>query len=239
MIALLLLAAAPAFSFDFEPITQDFSPSGAGATRSFEVSNPGNREIAVKITMVTRHMNESGKESYAPAANRFVVFPSQIVLQAGASQTVRVRWVGPADITSEQTYRIIAAQLPVNFGGAQQAGGSIHILFRYLGAVYVVPRGARPDVVVAGARIGTGPHGRRGLFITLRNKGTAHEILKHPAITVSGRSANGASMSRTLDSAELKGIAGANVLAGSARRFFLPVTGALPRKGLHVDFSAR
>lgn len=232
-----LLAAAPAFSFDFAPITQSFSPSGAGATQSFEVSNPGKQQIAVKITMVTRTMSENGTESYTPASNRFVVFPSQIVLQAGASQTVRVRWVGPADITSEQSYRIIAAQLPVNFGTTPQAGASINILFRYLGAVYIVPKGARPDVVIADARVGVGPDGKKGLFVSFRNKGTAHEILKDLTITVSGESTSGTSMSRTFDSAELKGINGANVLAGSTRAFFLPAAGELPQKGLHVDFS--
>lgn len=229
---------APAFSFNFEPITQYFSPSGPEATQSFEVANPGDEQIAVRITMVTRQMSEDGKETYSPASNQFVVFPSQIVLAAGASQTVRVRWTGPADIKTEQNYRIIAEQLPVNFGETQRAGGTINILFRYLGSVYIVPQGAQPDVVIADAQVGVGPDGNRGLFVTFQNKGTAHEILNHLNITVSGESAGGDQTERTFDSSELKGIDGANVLAGTVRTFFLPVTEELPQKGLHVDFSA-
>ncbi len=231
-----VLAAAPAFSFNFEPISQSFTPTGAGATRSFVVTNTGDRDIAVKITMVTRQVNEKGQESYAPASDLFVVFPSQIVLRGGATQTVRVRWTGPADIRSERAFRIVAAQLPVDFGSTQHEGGSINILFRYLGSVYITPSGARPDLV-ATAESGTGPGGERGLLVTFRNRGTAHAILNNLTMTVTGSSADGLPVTRTFDSAALKGIDGANVLAGMQRRFFLPVTGALPAKDLHVEFS--
>lgn len=233
----LLLAALPAFSFDFEPISQTFTPTGAGATRSFEVVNNSAQDIAVQITMVTRQMNEVGQESYAPASNLFIVFPSQIVLRGGAAQAVRVRWIGPAEIKSEQNFRIIAAQLPVNFGETQHTGGSINILFRYLGAVYVTPPGARPDVVIAKAEAGTGPEGKRGLYLTFRNKGTAHDVLSGLHLAITGKSANGTPLTRSFDSAALNGIDGANVLAGDSRRFFLPVTGELPATDLHVDFS--
>jgi len=224
-----------ASAFTFEPISRSFSPSGTNATQSFICTNTDNHDIAVKVSMVTRTMDEHGHETYSPASADFVVFPSQIVLKPNSSQVIRVQWRGPATLAVEQNFRIIAQQLPVDFGQSVEQGGNIHILFQYLGSIYVTPADAKPDVVVQSTKAGVDSHGKQGLLLTLRNNGTAHALLNELTLMVSGKAADGNEVKLSFGPAELGGINGENMLARSTRTFFLPVSGVLPEQDVHVE----
>lgn len=224
--AVLIFCATIAYGFSFTPISRDFAPSGDGATQTFRVDNPGNTTIAVKISMVTRTMNEDGTETNTDASDQFIVFPSRLVVRPGQSQAVRVQWKGPADIKSERAFRIIADQVPVDFENAQQQDtGSIRIMFRYLGAVYIVPPGAAPDIEVASCKPAKDKKGASGLDLVLDNKGTAHTILTKPKLTLTYPDAKGAQHELTLSDDQLSTVAGENILAGATRQFFVPLPG--------------
>ncbi|WP_455382919.1 fimbrial biogenesis chaperone [Salinispira pacifica] len=233
VVILLSSIAAGAWAFTLEPITRDFTASGPGATQTFRVSNTENHPIAVKISMVRREMDRNGKESYTDASDVFVVFPSQIVLKPETSQVIRVQWRGPASIDSERAFRIIAEELPVDFGGAHQQGGNINILFRYLGSVYVVPPQAAPKVALTDIRTINEPGGRHGFLVTLTNSGTSHTLLNDLRIGVTA----GTGYSLTFGPKELPGAAGENLLAGHSRVFYIPVSGPLPEQNLHAEIS--
>lgn len=229
------LFPATVAAFSFEPISRTFAPSGPGATQTFRVTNTEDRDIAVKISMLTRSIDQDGKESNSPASDQFVVFPSQIVLHAKAQQVIRVMWRGTPDVASEKSFRIVAEQLPVNFGETPPAGGNIAILFRYFGSVYVAPKGAAPDVGVEKAEPGTGPDGSPGVSITCKNRGTAHVILNQLSITVTADDGSGTPTSRTFRPDQLEGLNDQNMLADSTRRFFLPLGSDFPVQNLHVN----
>src|SRR5690349_9088457 len=91
-------------SFDFAPIIANLTPSGAGATISFTVSNPGDTKIPVQVSIVAREPDENGKENYADSDTvneMFRIFPAQLVLDPRQSRTVRVSYVGSPKVKNE------------------------------------------------------------------------------------------------------------------------------------------
>lgn len=217
---LLAVAAAPLGAFSFSPIAQDFAPAGAGSIQTFRLENEGAEPVAVRISMLSRQMDAQGKESNTPADSFFVVYPSRAVLAPNSVQSVRVQWKGPADLDAEQCFRILVEQLPVDFGSQEKQKGSIRVLFRYLGAVYIVPKAASHDVVLESSDPALDSSGRRGLALVLANRGTAHVILGELAVTVSaGQSPDSPKL--VVGPQDLAGLAGENLLPGSSRRHFL------------------
>jgi fimbrial chaperone protein len=231
----LALVAANASAFTFEPIVQDFAPAGPGSIQSFLLTNTGTETIAVRIVMLTREMDLDGTEVNLPVDQLFTVYPSRIVLPANEQQAVRIQWKGPADPPVEQCYRILVEQLPVDFGTEQKQKNSIKVMFRYMGAIYVVPSGATPDVVMDSSRVTLDPQGRDALELVFANRGRAHTLLGDLTITLTANGANSA-VRRELGPDALVGVNGENLLPGTKRRFWLPLPADLPRDGIDVAF---
>lgn len=233
---LLVLAAAPGFGFTFEPMVQDFAPSGPGSIRSFQLSNPGSETIAVRIRMLSRQMDASGLETTQPADQLFVVYPSRITMEPNTEQAVRVQWKGPSTLGLEQSFRIVVEQLPVDFGGAAPQKGAIKVIFRYVGAIYVLPNGAKPNVGLESSRVTADSSGRDALEIVLANRGSAHTLLGDLSITLTSKTPAG-TVKKVFGPDDLAGISGENLLPQSKRRFLLPLPADLPREGLDVSFT--
>lgn len=219
-VALCMVCAVSAQAFRFEPISQEFSPSGAGSNRLFRVENTTNERIAVRVAVYPRIMEPDGTESLGEEAPQFTVFPRNVLLDPGNGRSVRVQWTGPASVETEQAYRIVAEQVPIALGGdLPTQGGGIRLTYRYEGTVYVTPPGARPDVQVLSVSRET-RGAERFLKVTLENAGTRHTILR------------GAELALTYDPeipprielgpGDLRGLSGENMLAGLVREFMIP-----------------
>jgi fimbrial chaperone protein len=233
---LFLFIAACAISaqaFSFEPISQDFAPSGQSANHVFRVHNTTAERIAVQVSVRPRRIEPNGTEIQGKEAEEFVVYPRQMLLEPDEQRSVRVRWNGPADIPAELPFRIIAEQLPVDFGEDHPAeGASIRLTYRYEGALYVVPSNAAPDIRVDSVAIQPGEDGM-DMVVQLRNDGTRHALLKDLVLHL--RETEDGERRITLETAELPGIAGENMLAGSIRRFRTPVPAEMWDGPIYVD----
>ncbi|ASC71339.1 hypothetical protein XM38_022910 [Halomicronema hongdechloris C2206] len=222
--ALLFLAVAsinPALAFQLKPISQVFAPIGEGATKSYEVVNDSDERIAVEVSVVERNMDIDGQESYEPADEDFLVYPPQMILEPQSVQTVRVTWLGDPDPSQELTYRLVAEQLPINLADPDaqvtRPVGSVQILLRYLGSLYVRPADVAPDVQVASVEAITGSEGEAQVAITLANQGTASARLRDLQVSLT---AQGTTLNLGPD--QLDGMAGQIVLPGHQRRFVMP-----------------
>ena len=233
---LLVILATPLGAFSFSPITQEFAASGPGAVQSFRLENPGTDQIAVRISMLTRQVDPEGRETNSSADQLFVVYPSRAVLAPGSAQAVRVQWKGPADPAAEQCFRILVEQVPVDFAAQEKQKGSIRVLFRYLGAVYIVPRGAKPELVLESSQPATNREGKEGLDLLFANRGTAHVILGEMSVTVSAGASPGAA-TLAFGPQDLAGISGENILPGASRRHFLPLPEGFAKDDLRVAFN--
>lgn len=215
LIAFAVFAAVPVAAFRFYPIVQDFEPAGPGATQNFYVENTTENRIAVQIEVMTRRMDLSGAETHESAADEFLIYPSQIILDPGVRQTVRVQWLGTASPKIELPYRIVAEQLPVSFDDTDEGGGQIDIMFRYMGALYIVPEGVGSDVSVDSATV---TDDGRTLRLVLSNRGTAHTILRDLEVIVTD--------DERVVIDDVSGMEGENILAESRRVFEI----TLPRR---------
>lgn len=216
----IMLAKVSAFSFS--PMTVSITPSGSGAVMTYRVTNESDQQTAVSIKVATRVVDATGKETNEPADKLFLIFPSRVVLKPNSAQNVKVQYRGPANIATEQAYRVIAEQLPVDFSKSSSSG--VSILLTYVAALYVTPKNVTPKLLVAKA-VGTQKDGKQGLEVTVKNDGTRHALIANPILKVS----QGASMLEFTGDAT-GAIDGQNILAQSERTFFVPweaaVTGA-------------
>lgn len=203
------------------PIAQDFDPSGRDAVQSFRLENETDKQVAVTVSIQTRQMNLDGEESNISTSD-FAVFPSQIVIAPKQSQVVRVQWRGEANPGQERSYRIIAEQQPIK-GDLGPNARAIQLVVRYVGSLYVLPRGARPNVSLESVRAITDAQNKRALEVVLDNQGRAHTLLDEPALTLTA-----GGTTKTLKDEDLAGLVGENILAASKRRFVLPWPSDLP-----------
>lgn len=224
--------AVSAQAFRFEPISQDFAPSGPGASHVFRVTNTMTERIAVRVSIRPRRIERDGVEVQGAEAEEFLVYPRQMLLAPGEARSVRVRWEGSSTPQSEQAYRIIAEQVPVDFGAEQPAqGAGIRLTYRYEGALYVVPPGAAPDLRLEAARV-VDRDGGRVLVVEVANAGTRRTLLHEASLTI--RTDSGETV---LGPEELPGMAGENMLAGSTREFAVPAPAGLPTGGLDAELN--
>jgi fimbrial chaperone protein len=221
LLAVMLFQGLAASAFTFEPITQDFTPSGPGAVRNFRLENEGGENVPIRIRVFTREVDEYGKETNLPADGLFVVYPSQVVLKPRSVQNIRVQWKGPSSVETERAFRILVEQMPVDFSGQPAAGSQIRIMFRYLGALYVVPPKPRHEVVLESLIPGTDSEGKSVLNLVFRNRGNAHIILGDLKLSLRRDDLSEQPLVFSPDS--LPGISVENILSGNARRFVLPV----------------
>ena len=227
---LITACAVSAQAFRFEPISQDFAPSGPGASHVFRVTNTMNERIAVRVSVRPRRIERDGVEVQGPEAQEFLVYPRQMLLDPGAARSIRVRWEGASAPQIEQAFRIIAEQVPVDFGREQPAqGAGIRLTYRYEGALYVVPPGASPDLRLDAARI-VERGGERALVVEITNAGTRRTLLHEARLTISTSSGE-----TVLGPQDLPGMAGENMLAGSTREFVVPAPDGLPTGALDAE----
>jgi len=237
---LLLSDIQPALSFQLLPISRTFSPTGSGSTQSYQVINDTQEKLAVEVSIVERQIDIAGQESHKQAADDFLIYPPQILLNPGESQTVRVTWLGEPKPSKELAYRLIAEQLPINLGKPQdnqsQPVGAVKLLMRYLGSIYIRPTNVKQNVVLETVEPLQGKNDEKQLAITLHNQGTAHAVLKNLHLQLS---AAGQKLMVNLKGEQLAAMNNAVILSGNKRRFIIPHPPELPTSAVTatLDFS--
>jgi fimbrial chaperone protein len=221
-IAAALLFGAPGkleAGFKLIPIQAEFRPAGTEAVQSFRLENPDAEPVAVESSISQRAMDENGNDLLTPDEESFVIVPQQIILRPQQVQAIRVQYVGKADLTGEAAFRMVAEQIPLD-SQAQDSGGKLRLLVRYMASLYVVPAGARSDLAVESVERAAAADGSPRLAVILANRGNAHQILSEPILAI--KAGSGAAVE--IKPAELSG---QNFLAGVRRRFLIAVPAAL------------
>lgn len=228
-----IAAASPAGAFKMTPIEVKFEPAGSGAARTVLLENQTDTPSAVELTTHKRTMLQNGEDVLEADEDSFLVVPSQVILMPGQQQVVRVQWLG-GPVTTEQAFRLIAEQLPIELEEGSQQGGRMRLLVRYIASLYVAPAGARPDMTVNGGKIIRTDANSAELLFQVKNSGSAHLGLSDLTITVRPNGP-GTAASLTLPPAQLDGTTGAVVLAGHTRDFRVPLAAPATPGPVHVD----
>jgi fimbrial chaperone protein len=227
VLGLVALAPSPLRAFQLVPIVQDFDPTGRGATRIFRLENPQNREQTVTVRIVTRAIAPDGSETNEETED-FIAFPTEAIIPPGGVQIVRVQYIGNPSPERELAYRIIAESAPI--AGQIAQASQVLIALRYVGSIYVVPRGAQARLALESATQTPGPDGTPRLEIVVANDGTAHGITAKAALRV-----RGGGVARELPKDAAAALESANILAGGRRRFLLPWPAGIPLGPIEAD----
>ncbi len=168
--ALAMGIAGIAHAYQVSPMIYDMTPSGKGASTVIRVANTNSSAITVEVQAEKRLFDETGKESREPADADFVLFPPQAVIQPGATQAVRVQYVGAQELDKSQTYTVTVKQVPVKLPNDGKSG--VQFVFNFSTVANIVPAGAAPQVEA----VSVVPEGRK-LKLTLKNNGTKYANL--------------------------------------------------------------
>lgn len=209
--ALALGLAGIAHAYQVSPMIYDMTPSGKGASTVIRVNNTNASPITVEVQAEKRLFDAAGKESREAADADFVLFPPQAVIAAGATQAVRVQYVGPQELTQSQTYTITVKQVPVKLPNDGKSG--VQFVFNFSTVANVVPAGAKPLVEVAAVE----PAGKN-LKVTLKNAGNKYANLALSNVELSG----GAFKTVVKDEAWRKALGTSWILPGGTRVVELP-----------------
>ncbi|HIQ15601.1 MAG TPA: molecular chaperone [Leucothrix sp.] len=205
-----MLFSQQASALQMNPLSVVVKPTGGGARQSFKVTNESNEPIAVQFSVMTRQQ-VNNKEVRRPADKDFMIYPPQAIIPPKSTQKVRIQWLGKQKVTKELSYRLIAEQVYVSLKKEKQTG--INMLMTLVGALYVQPNNTKSNVTVKAVQ-------RQGnkLAITLANSGTRHQLMRYATLSLK----NGSKVIN-LKGNSLAGLDGNNILAGSTKRFFIPV----------------
>jgi fimbrial chaperone protein len=220
MLRMLKLAAAAATAFTLatlahayqvSPMIYDMTPSGKGASTVIRVANTNASPITVELQAEKRLFDAAGKESRAPADADFVLFPPQAVIAPGATQAVRVQYVGPQTLNESQTYTITVKQVPVKLPNDGKSG--VQFVFNFSTVANIVPEGAKAQVEAVSVE----PTAKT-VKLTLKNAGNKYANLASSNVELSA----GAFNTVVKDEAWRKALGTSWILPGGTRVIELP-----------------
>ncbi len=233
---LLLGNIQPSFAFKVMPISRTFTPTGSEATQSYDLVNDKPETEAIEMSVVKREMDLDGNETYIPADDDFLIYPSQIILKAGTTQTVRVTWVGEPDPKQELAYRLVSQQIPIDLKKPEVAKSTtvtakVSILMKYMGSLYIRPADVQPKVVLESV-IAQTDKGKPAIAMILDNQGSGRAFLKTYSLNLTS-----AGKTVILKPEQLKEVVtGQNILANHKRRFIFPHPADLPQGTVTATF---
>jgi fimbrial chaperone protein len=217
ILAALALPCATATAYEVSPMIYDMAPTGQGATSVIRVHNTNAQPITIEIQAERRMFNDKGEESRAPADADFVLFPPQAIVQPGATQAVRIQYVGATTLDTSSTYTITVKQVPVKLPNDGKSG--VQFVFNFSTVANIVPPGTKAQVDV----VSIAPTGKT-LTLTLKNNGNKYANLALSHVDLAG----GTFKSTIKDDVWRKALGTSWILPGNTRIIEIPKPAGAP-----------
>lgn len=183
----------------------------------FLIQNDESSNIAIEFRVKARDMNTFGEEILTETKD-ISVFPPQLIVPPGEKRTIRVTYNLKDNISVEKSYRVYAEQLPLKVDQRSKEQAGIKVLMQYVAALYVSPQNSKSDLKLLKLE-----KDNDFLVFEFENSGNKHQLINNPTVTIKGEKTK-----EELKTADLKGIAGENVLAGHKRIFKLKSSREVP-----------
>jgi fimbrial chaperone protein len=226
-----VIGVESAQAFRVEPMSYTLAATGSEARHTLRVHNTQTAPVAIEVVVQRRSMDETGRMKHAPAADDFLVFPPQTLVQPGASQAIRVQYIGEPELDATRVYTIAVQQVPLQ--DTEDGTAAVEVVFRFGTAAYVVPRGARPDVRVTSVET---PADGRLVAVTLENAGNGHANLRDFDWLLIDRDGD----EHELDPETLETVLGNPIIyPDHRRRIDLPVPGAVQTDRVRIEVQPR
>lgn len=211
----LCVAMVQAWGMAFTPLEMNLVNSGRGSSGVYRLMNTTSDPVSVDMSVYKRGMDKSGADKLELSNDDFIVVPAQATVMPGQTQSVRVQYVGSANIQREQSYRLVAEQVPVEIPGQEEKNAGIKVLLRYVTSLYVTPPKSKSAPQLMGVEWTPEQKDEKStLKIVIRNTGTAHHIFRETELGFQ----DGERAYKFL-AADLTGLETENVLAETERVF--------------------
>ncbi|MGJ3230905.1 MAG: fimbrial biogenesis chaperone [Oceanicaulis sp.] len=162
----LIVPAASAYEVEPMRVVLDL---GAGRNSTvLTIRNTREAELPVEIVMKRRIVHADGRQEFTPAEDAFSVFPPLAMIEPGASQAVRISYIGDPSIDASEAYVAEVQEAPVT--SADFTG--VVFAYNFGVAVYVRARQAQAELSVASAE-----RAETGIAFTVTNSGTDYAML--------------------------------------------------------------
>ena len=224
-LAMALGVSVPAHAYQVSPMIYDMKPAGQQAAAVLRVENTNDKAITIELVAEKRSFDIDGKESRTPADADFVLFPPQAVIAPGATQAVRVQYVGPPTPTQSVMYTVTVKQVPVELPANGPSG--VQFVFNFSTLANIVPEGAKARVEVVSLT-----NTDKGYVLRLHNAGNRYANLALSRVTLSG-----SGYSRKVEGEEWRKTLGASwLLPGSDRNIVIAAADGASKPGLTAAF---
>jgi len=226
LLILLVMTVSVVWAFQFSPLEQVFEPTGVNSQKTYTVVNDSEDQIAIEFSVLARDQDSSGEEIRTDASAKFVISPSKVIVAPGSTYVIRVKYrATSAALTVEESYRLVARQMPYSLGKSETTQSMFNFLYIYYSSLYVTPSETLVKIEVPSIKARIDEEGNKVMDVTIRNRGNVHQILLDAALTV--KDSTGRSV--VLDSSEaLPGIDSMNILARKSVTKSIPWPSDLP-----------
>jgi|GEM_PF-1317514 len=149
--ALLMVWALPAQAYEVTPMRLFLQPDRGQSSATISINNVREEALPIEIEVFRRTVAADGEQTFEPADEDFIVFPPQAQIGAGASQAIRIQYVGDLGAVAE-AFVVQVTEVPVN----RLEGTGIQFTYNFGVAVYIQPPRARARLSVREARLADG-----------------------------------------------------------------------------------
>lgn len=215
LIAALMLSgmyAAPASPFTLEPIVTVIDLPADSSGETIVVRNPRDFPLAVTFEIVERSIHDDGTETQTPADDAFLVFPPQAVVPAGATQAIRVQWLG-TPLTASRSFTIYGVEAPIDLSG--QGSSGIRTILKVGASVHVTQAGLSSTPVLTSSNKVDG-----GIEVQIANEGNRFVYIDELALTFGDQTFSG----RDLGNIAVRTL----ITPGATRTFMVPDVDGTP-----------
>lgn len=151
--ALLAIVPGAALAYEVTPMRLFLQPDRGQTSATITINNVRDEPLPVEIEVLRRTVAADGEQTFEPADDEFIVFPPQAQISAGASQAIRIQYVGDLGDVAE-AFVVQVTEVPVN----RLEGTGIQFTYNFGVAVYIQPPRARArlsvrEAVVAGGAV--------------------------------------------------------------------------------------
>lgn len=169
------LPQASIAGYEVTPMRMTLVPGQGQRGASISVNNTDSQPLQVEIRILRRMVAEDGTQKLDPADDDFTVFPPQVEILGGKSQSVRFQYIGAPINDMSAAYVVQVVELPV----ATPGFSGVRFTYNFGVAVYLDPPRATEKM-----RVVTAERHADGIRLRVRNDGTRFGVASLKRIVV-------------------------------------------------------
>lgn len=209
---------APSFLFSWfvNPGRVIINPE-AGSSIFTVVSMNDDEPMPIDIYTATRDIDINGNETFEKIKGKFIVIPSQFMLQPNERKLVRVVWRGDKKMPSELSYRLVIQGVPISGPkhlNDEGIAAQIAHKKRFVCPLYVRPKKTFAKLEVLSSKK-IADNNEDFLELRVKNNGSSHKYLKK--FNLEFYTKNNKKISRELTSEDIRG---SNLVLSNRERIF-------------------